>query len=86
METPLINACDGEAKTPSVVAIGEGLLALDRNLHDLEAQEDRLIAQRKLIHEKMKIAYEAVRDLMKSSGLTYEPRSWPKFPELHSED
>lgn len=80
------DACWGNEPEPSITAIGEGLLALDKELADLIDADERLMARRRLIHTKMKICRDAMRDLFDKSRYTYTAREWPRYPELTIED
>lgn len=77
----------GEAMTeriPSISAIGEALVVLDRELNALAEEEKRLIIRRQLVSQKQMICQETITQLLiKANGGKYpDPAPYQRFPSL----
>lgn len=80
------SACWGNDSCPSISAIGEALVALEREIAALEQEGGRLMARRNLIQQKLVICHKSIRQLLVNAGHTYKPKQWPHYPELNRLD
>ena len=77
------NACWGNDSTPSISAVGEALVSLEHEIARLEEEEGRLIARRQLVHRKLFICHETIRQLLLKAGGLYQAKTWPRYEELN---
>lgn len=77
---------EDDRKHIHISAVGEALVALERELADLEREDERLIARRRLVYNKMSVCHTAIRDLLLKAGGQYATRTWPSYPELSNPD
>ena len=82
------SACWPESSTVSVSAVGEALLALDKELEALADQDEALMVKRLHIHQKMKLCTEAIKKLLVKANNGVYPPPCPamRFPELNMID
>ena len=75
-------------KNPSISAVGEALLALDKELEALADQDEALMVKRLHIHQKMKLCTEAIKKLLvkANNGVYPPPGPAMRFPELNMLD
>lgn len=75
-------------KNPSISAVGEALLALDKELEALADQDEALMVKRLHIHQKMKLCTEAIKKLLVKANNDVYPPPCPamRFPELNMID
>lgn len=75
-------------KNPSISAVGEALLALDKELEALADQDEALMVKRLHIHQKMKLCTEAIKKLLVKANNGVYPPPCPamRFPELNMID
>ena len=75
-------------KNPSISAVGEALLALDKELEALADQDEALMVKRLHIHQKMKLCTEAIKKLLVKANNGVYPTPCPamRFPELNMVD
>lgn len=78
-------------KNPSISAVGEALLALDKELEALADQDEALMVKRQHIHQKMKLCTEAIKAIKKllvkaNNGVYPPPCPAMRFPELNMID
>jgi hypothetical protein len=75
-------------KNPSISAIGEAILALDKELEALADQDEILMVKRLHIHQKMKLCTEAIKKLLVKANNGVYPPPCPvmRFPELNMID
>lgn len=64
-------------------AIGEALLILKSQLDDLRDEDERLLAKRLLIHQKMDICIQEISKLYTQLNPTFKHKETPTYPELH---
>ena len=74
---------DCSERVPSISAVGEALVSLEQEIARLEEEEGRLIARRQLVHRKLFICHETIRQLLLKAGGQYCAKDWPKFEELN---
>ena len=75
-------------KNPSISAVGEALLALDKELEALADQDEALMVKRLHIHQTMKLCTEAIKTLLvkANNGVYPPPCPTMRFPELNMID
>ena len=75
-------------KNPSISAVGEALLALDKELEALADQDEALMVKRLHIHNKMRLCTEAIKKLLTEANHGVYPPPCPsrRFPELNMID
>ena len=70
----------------SIDAVGEAMLAVKKQLNDLLDEDERLMAKRLLIHQKMDICLQEITRLYLDANPGFKPKAQPHYPELHMID